>query len=297
MAGNPAKPKHPSNPVGQTKKIREARRDWAAHIKPIQKWLLQQFEQIPRQEIASNVGKLHVNLYVYQISAERLNAIVAELVQRVASETTKRRWLSYVREAYTQGTGQQVINLQNIAGEQYNRTLAEVLRSDSWLTRIAMIESRVFEQMESFEGDTATDLARVLRRGVENGLNPREVAGDIRARFGVSQSRANRISRTEITQAYRRSRLDEDADANRRLGIRTKLLWFSALSPTTRQWHASRHGLLYDQDEVREFYSESANSIACKCSQASVAVDENGEPLNPKFVEEVRARRLEQLDG
>jgi len=288
MAGNPAKPKHPSNPVGQTARIRRARRDWARHIKQVQAWLLQQFDEIPRQEIASNVGRLHVNRYVYQISAERLNAIVAELVRRVASETTKRRWLGYVREAYTQGTGQEVINLQNIAGEQYNRTLAEVLRSDSWLTRIAMIESRVFEQMEAFEGDTANDLARVLRVGVENGLNPREVAEDVRQRFGVSQSRANRISRTEITGAYRRARWDEDADANRRLGIRTKLLWYSARSETTRPWHASRHGLLYTQEEVREFYSQGGEQINCKCSQASVAVNEDGEPLNPKFVKEIR---------
>jgi SPP1 gp7 family putative phage head morphogenesis protein len=289
MAGNPAKPKHPSNPVGQTARIRKARRDWAAHIKQVQKWLLQQFDEIPRQEIAANVGRLHVNRYVYQISAERLNAIVAELVQRVASETTKRRWLGYVREAYTQGTGQEVINLQNIAGEQYNRTLAEVLRSDSWLTRIAMIESRVFEQMEAFEGDTANDLARVLRVGVENGLNPREVAEDVRQRFGVSQSRASRIARTEITQAYRRSRLDEDADANRRLGVRTKLLWYSALSPTSRQSHMAKHGTLLTNEEVREFYSQGGEQINCKCSQASVAVNEDGEPLNPKFVQEVRS--------
>ena len=289
MAGNPAKPKHPSNPVGQTARIRKARRDWARHIKQVQAWLLQQFDEIPRHEIASNVGRLHVNRYVYQISAERLNAIVAELVRRVASETTKRRWLGYVREAYTQGTAQEVINLQNIAGEQYNRTLAEVLRSDSWLTRIAMIESRVFEQMEAFEGDTANDLARVLRVGVENGLNPREVAGDIRARFGVSQSRASRIARTEITQAYRRSRLDEDADANRRLGIRTKLLWYSALSPTSRQSHMAKHGTLLTNEEVREFYSQGGEQINCKCSQASVAVNEDGEPLNPKFIEEVRS--------
>lgn len=290
MAGNPAKPKHPSNPVGQTARIRKARRDWARHIKQVQAWLLQQFDEIPRQEIASNVGRLHVNRYVYQISAERLNAIVAELVRRVASETTKRRWLGYVREAYTQGTAQEVINLQNIAGEQYNRTLAEVLRSDSWLTRIAMIESRVFEQMEAFEGDTATDLARVLRRGVENGLNPREVAGDIRQRFGVSQSRANLIARSEITMAYRRARWDEDADSNQRLGIRTGLLFFSALSPTTRRTHAAKHGTILSQEELREWYSKDGNSANCKCSQASVLLNEEGEPVNKKFVEEVRER-------
>lgn len=289
MAGNPAKPKHPSNPVGQTARIRKARRDWARHIKQVQEWLLQQFDEIPRQEIAANVGRLHVNRYVYQISVERLNAIVAELVRRVGSETTKRRWLGYVREAYTQGTGQEVINLQNIAGEQYNRTLAEVLRSDSWLTRIAMIESRVFEQMEAFEGDTANDLARVLRVGVENGLNPREVAEDVRQRFGVSQSRANRIARTEITQAYRRARWDEDADANQRLEIRTGLLHYSALSPTSRQTHMARHGKVYSQEEVREWYSKDGNAINCKCSQASVALDENGNPANPKFIEEVRS--------
>jgi SPP1 gp7 family putative phage head morphogenesis protein len=142
--------------------------------------------------------------------------------------------------------------------------------------------------MEAFEGDTANDLARVLRVGVENGLNPREVAGDIRARFSVSQSRANRIARTELTMAYRRARMDEDADSNQRLGILTKLLWYSARSETTRPWHASRHGLLYTQEEVREFYSRGAEAINCKCSVASVAVNEDGEPLNEKFVKEIR---------
>lgn len=289
MAGNPAKPKHPTNPVGQTARIRKARRGWAAHIKTVRQWLIQQFEQIPRQQLSANVGRLHVNRYTYQISADRLNAIVAELVRRVASETTKRRWLGYVREAYTQGTAQEVINLQNVAGEQYGRTLAEVLRSDPWLQRIAMVESRVFEEMETFEGDTANDLARVLRQGIENGLNPREVSDTIRQRFSVSQSRANRIARTEITQAYRRSRWDEDADANQRLGIRTGLLHFSALSPTSRQTHMARHGKVYTQEEVREWYARDGNGINCKCSQASVMLDENGQPANPKFIEEVRS--------
>lgn len=46
-----------------------------------------------------------------------------------------------------------------------------------------------------------------------------------------------------------------------------KLLWTSALLPTTRAWHASRHGHTYTQEEVDAFYAENGNSFNCHCSQ------------------------------
>lgn len=290
MAGNPALPRHPTNPVGQTAVIRQARRDWSKHIKQVQKWLLARFEEIPRQRMEANWGRITVNRYDYQVSAGLMNSILEELVTRLASGPTKSRWLNYVRDSYRKGTAEEVINLQNIAGDRYPRTVASVFRSDPWLTRIALIEARVFEEMKGLEGDTARELGRVLSHGVENGLAPREVADSIRERFSVSQSRANRIARTEITGAYRRARLDEDEDANKRLAIRTGLLWFSALSPTSRQWHMAKHGIVHTQEEVREFYSTGGNAINCKCSQASVLLDKDGNPENPKFIESVRSR-------
>ena len=51
-----------------------------------------------------------------------------------------------------------------------------------------------------------------------------------------------------------------------------KLLWTSALLPTTRPWHGSRHGHTYSQSECDAFYAENGNSCNCHCSQ-DVIVD------------------------
>lgn len=290
MAGNPIKPRDEDNPVGQSQKIRRARGAWRKHIRPIRKWMLEEFAAIPVRQIESNSGRFVVNRYEFQVSPSRLEQFISDLFRRLQDEKLNRAFWEQIRLSYERGTGDEVINLQTISEGAYERTVLGVIRGTPWQQRVALIQARVFEEMRGFEEDTGLQLARVLRNGVENGLAPKEIARDIRKRFDVSQTRANRIARTEVTQAYRRARWDEDADANERLGISTGLLWFSALSETTRHWHASRHGEVYTQDAVREFYSDGANAINCKCSQASVLLDENGEPRNKEFVARVRKR-------
>ncbi len=103
--------------------------------------------------------------------------------------------------------------------------------------------------------------------------------------IGIEQGRANRIARTEITTALRRARWDEHDSASDDLGLNVMLLHLSALSPTTRQTHALRHGKLYTSEEVRDWYSINGNAINCKCSQVTVLVDEKGVPLNSSVID------------
>lgn len=290
MPGNPVIPRNEENPVGQSRKVRAARKLWREHIKPIRRWMLNELAAIPVTQIEANSGSFVVNRYEFNISAEALERFITELYRRLQDERLNAKFWQQVKAAYERGTGDEVVNLQTISDGRYERTILGVIRSQPWQQRVALIQARVFEEMRGFEGDVGADLSRVLRNGVENGLNPKDIAKTIRKRFDVSQSRANRIARTEVTQSYRRARLDEDADANQRLGIRTGLLWFSALSETTRHWHASRHGEVYTQEEVREFYAEGGNSINCLCSQASVLLNDEGKPLNQDFVDKVRKR-------
>ncbi len=281
MASQPILPSSRTNPVGQTDRIRKAERVLKRFLSESQDWLLGQFEQLPKQPLKVN------QRYEYLISAETLRMLILEIEQRMG-QAPSQAIIDQVAAAYEEGTGQAVANLQKIT-DQYTLTASQVLASQPYQRRVAMISARVFEQMRGFEGDTAADLARVLGQGVENGLNPIEVAKDIKKRFGVSKSRAERIARTEITGALRRGLLDEDADANQRLGIKTGLLWFSALSPTTRPWHASRHGNIYTQEDVREFYATGANGVNCLCSVRSIMIDENGDPITPRVVDKVKS--------
>lgn len=276
-ANNPIVPRSITNPVGGADRVRRVTNALSESLAGVQDWLIGRFQSIPVERIV--VNSLYVNQYryEYQINILALEQLVNDLLIELGLLPND----YVVREvvgAYEQGTGLAVENLANIS-EDYTRTITQVLMSDPWQRRAALVGSRVFEEMKGFEGDTGVELGRVLRQAVQDGLNPRDVVDTIKQRFGVAESRAKRIATTEISGALRRARWDEAQDAESRLGIRVRLMWVSALRPTTRLWHASRHGLIYTVQEVREFYAVNGNAVNCYCSQIETLVDKDGKPV------------------
>lgn len=198
---------------------------------------------------------------------------------------------AYVEPAYQQGTAVQAANL-TVQSELYalnKPSLDAILFSEPYRKRIGLLRAREFELMKGFTSTTKTDLAETLTRGMIAGLNPRVIAKDIQARVGVNQSRAERIARTEVGNAFRQARMDEAESARIDLGIQTLELHLSALSPTTRANHRARHGTLHSVADQRAWWAISGQSVNCKCSTVSVLVDEKGNPLSPAIVE--RAKR------
>lgn len=290
----PPLPSHwKTNPAGQVRRFRRVAGDLKRHNRAVQDWLIEQVDglQVDAIEVTTNETRYTINetVYEYQIDAAELRRIIREL-QRRTGEAPIDEVIEAVRQTYQEGTGLAVEALRGLT-DQYNKELVSVLQSQPWLRRMALIESRVFETMEGFTDDIGRDLSRVLSGAVEIGQSPMELKKTIRRRFDVSDSRAERIARTEITQAYRRGHLDEAEDARERLGIRTMMLHMSALAPTTRASHAARHGNLYAPQEAREWWARDANSINCRCSVTEVLVDENGNPTTPALVERVRAMK------
>ena len=294
-ANNPIVPRSITNPVGGADRTRRTTNAITESLNGVQDWLIGRFEQIPVERIV--VNRLFVNdyRYEYQISVVNLESLINEMLFKLGLLPND----YVVREivgAYERGTGLAVENLANIS-EDYTRTITQVLMSDPWQRRAALVGSRVFEEMKGFEGDTGRDLGRVLRQAVQDGLNPRDVVGTIKERFDVAESRAKRIATTEISGALRRARWDEAQDAESRLGIRVRLMWVSALRPTTRLWHASRHGLIYTVQQVREFYSVNGNAINCYCSQIETLVDAEGKPVVTRAQDRLLKQKKEYFGG
>lgn len=77
------------------------------------------------------------------------------------------------------------------------------------------------------------------------------------------------------------------------LGLPSLYLHISALSPTTRKSHAARHGQLYTEQEVRDFWADPANVEGCECYVTEVQVDEKGTPFVPGIV--IRARQTYEI--
>lgn len=285
MAREPIIPANKDNPANQTRRIRGAMSGVNKIIDATQEWLLLQIDQMPKRVVNAALANAR---YEYLIDLSRLSDVVAQIVARM--QMAEAPVTQAAAGAYAEGTGMAATNLSRLT-DDYARTVTSVLASEPYIRRAALVQARVFEEMQGLAGDTGTDLARVLFDGIEQGLNPLEIARSVRERFDVSRSRAERIARTEVIGALRRGRLDEAKDAQDRLGIKTGMLWLSALSPTTRASHARRHGRVYTVDEVREFYSKDGNGVNCKCAQTEILLNDDGTPLSQGVIKRMTARR------
>jgi hypothetical protein len=120
-------------------------------------------------------------------------------------------------------------------------------------------------------------------------VNPRETASVISKRLDVSMSKAKTIAQTEQVGALQAQWNETDWAADR-LGLNTGLLWLSALKPTTRSWHASRHGKVYTT-EAGDFYAENGNRYNCYCSQIPVLLNDDGSIFNKGLADKLAKER------
>ncbi|WP_426123944.1 hypothetical protein [Pseudomonas sp. PSPC2-3] len=91
--------------------------------------------------------------------------------------------------------------------------------------------------------------------------------------------------------AMRLSKLAADEADCQRLQIPHRFMQMSALSPSTRDSHATRSGELFTADEVRAWLAKDDNSVGCKCSFVLVLVDDSGNPLSPALVHKLISAR------
>lgn len=283
---DPIVPTNKRNPANQTRRVQKALKPVNDALDGAQAWLLHILESIPAAQV-NQVQQPRLG-YRYDVSLTRLEQIVAELQGRLGDGGIA--VMQGAQAAYREGTALAAFNLSGMS-DDYARTITQVLASEPYIRRSALAGARVMEEMKGFTAETSTDLARTLMQGIQDGRNPLDLARDLRERFGVSKARAERIARTEINEALRRGRLDEAQETQERLGIKTGMLWASALSSTTRASHARRHGRVYSVDEVRQFYSRDGNAINCKCGLSEILLNDDGTPLSSNVVRKMTERR------
>ena len=289
MPKQPLIPRSRTNPVGQTRRIKRVSGAMKRDIRRLERRLIDMWLNMPVS--VQNGRLLNRQFYEYLISLDALQGIVVEIAN--ALENAGRTEMgAAVQQAYREGRAKSVENLLSIT-DDYGRSVTEVLASEPVLRRATLAASRAFEDMKGFSGQNGADLSRILFNAIESGTNPRVVARELRRRFGITRRRADRIARTEITTALRRGYRDEVRDANERFGLDTRIIHYSALIPgRTRATHAARHGRVFTVDEQDEWYSMDGNSINCLCSQSSVVVDENGDPITGKaLLDKLAAQR------
>lgn len=255
-------------------------------------------EQGPPSLFYVNAGE-----YSYDLDG----AALARLFQRLQEILDK--WLleggpthiwtgEFITAEYERGTQYAFTSLVKQSEEYAARTLlTDLLFSPEYQRRVGIAYAQSYSCWKGISDKARADLANVISEAVARGINPRETAKIVSDRLDVSMSSAFNMAQTEQVGAYRQAIWDETEDTQTRLGMRTALLWLSALKPTTRSWHASRHGYTYTVDEVKAFYTQGGNRYHCYCSQVPVLVDAQGKPLNASLSERLAAERLEWLEA
>ncbi|PHM52488.1 phage minor head protein [Xenorhabdus sp. KK7.4] len=296
--GTPIIPRNKRDPTQSYRPVNKMFRDIEQRYYDIKKALRQLFNlHLTGRAQADNAGLSHtlhgntlyqVNAgsFIYDLSAAEL-ALLLEQIQLILDDYLlaggqDQLWVfEYVAQAYQRGTVNAYTNLsaQSAVYAQHT-TLSALLSMPAYQNQVAVALVSTYSDWKGLSDAARADLSHVIAEAIARGINPKETATIISKRLDVSMSRAKNIAQTEQLGALRQANWNEMAWAKARLGLNTRLLWLSALKPTTRQWHAVRHGKLYTQQEVEEFYAKNGNRYRCYCAQQPVVLDEDDKLYN-----------------
>ncbi|MGK4477505.1 phage minor head protein [Yersinia enterocolitica] len=245
------------------------------------------------------IYQVNASAYIYDMTAQQL-ADLLERVQTILDDYLLEGigqdiWaLSYVSDEYQRGTLSAFTNL-SVQSPVYasQTTLSALLSSPAYQNQISMAYVSTYSDWKGISNKVRADLANVISDALGRGINPRETARLISKRLDISMSGAKNIAQTEQVGALRKAQWVETTWVKERLGLNTGLLWLSALKPTTRAWHAARHGRIYTVEEVEAFYAENGNRYHCYCSQIPVILDIDGMIVNSGIVERLSKERKE----
>ncbi|EUC94877.1 protein F-like protein [Providencia alcalifaciens PAL-2] len=265
---------------------------FAKRIKKVSQGYIQLLNRIPSEPVVNKKYQFDLDPNYLSIILRDGELMVDEVLLQ-GGEFNNFFFNEYVSTAYERGTAQQYANLaqQSTAYAATQQSVATILLSQPYQLRMALVRARVFEEMKGLSAQIKADMARVLTDGIARGLNPREVARNLNEQSGIEIRRANRIARTEVTTALRRARLDEADEAREMLGLETREVHISALSPTTRLNHESRHGKIFTTDEQRDWWARDGNSINCKCSTVTILTDKEGRPYNDTLLNKLKEEK------
>ncbi|HHR5813662.1 TPA: phage minor head protein [Providencia alcalifaciens] len=281
-----------ADPTAVDKLERGAMKAFARRIKKVSQGYIQLLNRIPSEPVVNKKYQFDLDPNYLSIILRDGELMVDEVLLQ-GGEFNNFFFNEYVSTAYERGTAQQYANLaqQSTAYAATQQSVATILLSQPYQLRMALVRARVFEEMKGLSAQIKADMARVLTDGIARGLNPREVARNLNEQSGIEIRRANRIARTEVTTALRRARLDEADEAREMLGLETREVHISALSPTTRLNHASRHGKIFTTDEQRDWWARDGNSINCKCSTVTILTDKEGRPYNDTLLNKLKEEK------
>lgn len=212
-------------------------------------------------------------------------------------------WKDTIELPYRQGLAEELISFNQlvsaaaIAGVLVKGLpprpvlIEQTLLSQNYHEALNKVYISNFENIKTLSQRTASQVIQRVNAGISAGDTPTTIAKEISERFNVSRSSAKRIADTEINKAYTDSKLNANDIAAAETGLRAGVIHISALTPTTRDTHAARHGNAYTTIDQRQWWDNGSNRINCKCSIISVLIDSKGKVVQTETQEKIKAEK------
>lgn len=301
---NPILPRSKTNPTLTNKQILRMRRALKKRYQTITQKTIEYVQQSLigfAQEPIKSAVLIQDILYVvnadyrYEIDGNQLARIqtrIQEIIDEILLEGgIKMFWAGkLVADMYKIGINRTFHNLSAQSSIYTEATsLESLLFSDVYARRIGIAYTVTFNDWKGIADDLTNDLRNVLSSAVARGINPKETARIMNKTLDISYSKAKTICQTEQVGALRQATCDETARVQEELGLKTGLLHFSALKPTSRATHVERHGKVYTVEQVQDWYEENGNRFNCYCAIVPVLLDDNGEPHNKSYIDRLQA--------
>jgi Phage Mu protein F like protein len=282
----------PKDRTGSASIVKRATADITKRFAGLERDVLALFDAIPVYALNREAGG-----FLYGLTPEQMAALsdglAAALERWIAAGKDPANlfwWDAYVQDSAQLGTAQAVANLSNLSTAYAStRALESVIYSTPYKTRLGMAQVKSYEHWRGLAATSRAELSQIIGKAVVDGKNPKAVKTEIAERLGVSKEKALSYAQTDITDTLRQATWAESDYAEESLGIRTAMLWTSALKSSTRPWHASRNGRTYSTDEVRKFYAEGGNRYNCYCGQTTCLLDAEGKPILTKRLQSAMA--------
>ena len=113
-----------------------------------------------------------------------------------------------------------------------------------------------------FSGDEIDAAQAVVSRGVRSGTPTRDIQAELRRRFNITDNRAERIARTEISQLNAQI----TRERQRELGVE-KFTWITAQDERVRDQHQAWSGREFEWDNPPDGVMP-GEPVNCRCSAA-----------------------------
>lgn len=212
-------------------------------------------------------------------------------------------WKDNIEQPYRQGTAESLVSFnQLIAGAAIAGVLVkglpprpvpieQVLLSQNYREALNKVYVSNFESIKTLSQRTASQVIQRINAGIDAGDTPTVISKTISERFDVARSSAKRIADTEINKAYNDSKIRANDVAASETGLRAGVIHISALTTTTRNTHAARHGNAYTTVDQLQWWDNGSNRINCKCTTISVLIDSKGKVVQTETQEKIKAEK------